>query len=141
MSDFSIAVEIQAAPARVWAVMSDVERWHEWTASVRGITRWGKGPLAVGDRALIRQPWFPPAIWTVTALEPERSFTWVSRAPGLRVTARHSIEPTPAGSQVTLSLTYAGLLGKSMARWTRGITKRYLEMEANGLRRRSEERA
>ena len=138
MSDFRHFVDIDAPPARVWPIMSDVERWHEWTASIRGIKRWGEGPLAVGQRALVRQPKFPPALWTVTAVEPGRSFTWESVAPGIHVTGRHSIEPTPAGSRVTLALTYAGVFGKLMGRWTSGITNRYIAMEAAGLKRRSE---
>jgi hypothetical protein len=37
-----------------------------------------------------------------------------------------------------LSLRYEGLLGGLLARMTRGITNRYLAMEANGLKKRSE---
>jgi uncharacterized protein YndB with AHSA1/START domain len=110
--DYSISIDIEAPPARVWAVMSDIERWHEWTASVTRITKGGRGPLAVGTRPLIRQPRFPPAAWKVTALERERGFTWVSRAPGMRVQARHSIEPTSTGSRVTRALSYEGMLGR-----------------------------
>jgi hypothetical protein len=50
----------------------------------------------------------------------------------------HHIEPTPTGSRVTLSLTYQGVLGRLMGRWTSGITNRYIAMEAAGLKRRSE---
>lgn len=138
MMHFSHHIEIDAPPSRVWPIMSDVERWHEWTASIRGIKRWGQGPLAVGQRALVRQPKFPPAVWTVTAVESGRSFTWESTGPGIHVTGVHRIEPTPAGSRVTLSLTYGGVLGKLLGRWTSGITNRYIAMEAAGLKRRSE---
>jgi len=136
--DFRISVDISAPPETVWAVISDAERWHEWTPSVRSIRLLDNGPLAVGTRALIRQPKFPPAVWTITAIEPGWSFTWTSGAPGMRVFAQHSIEPTAAGSRATLSLHYEGAIGRLLARWTRGITNRYLGYEAAGLKARSE---
>ena len=136
--DFIRSVEIAAPPARVFAVMSDIERWHEWTASVTSIRQLDPGPLAVGTRALIRQPKFPPALWKVTDVEPGRGFTWVSRAPALRVFAHHFVEPQGTGTRATLSLRYEGFLGKAMARMTRDITERYLDLEAAGLKSRSE---
>jgi uncharacterized membrane protein len=135
---FSTSVDIDAPPAVVWSVMSDVEHWHEWTASVRSIRLLDKGPLAPGSRALIRQPRFPPAVWKVTTVEPTRGFTWTSGAPGMRVHATHTIEPHPAGSRVTLALHYEGIAGRLLARLTRGITNRYLAMEARGLKAASE---
>ena len=89
--DFDISVDIAASPEVVWAVMSDAERWHEWTESVRGIRLLDKGPLRVGSRALIRQPRFPPAVWKVVELDPGRSFTWKTGSPGMRVYGRHSV--------------------------------------------------
>lgn len=118
--------------------MSDVARWHEWTASVTSVKRLENGPLAVGSRAVIRQPRFPPARWQVTALEPGRTFTWVSTAPGMRVIARHAVEPAGEGSRATLSLSMEGPLGGLWARLTRRITERYLDLEAAGLKARSE---
>jgi hypothetical protein len=119
--------------------MRDVERWNEWTASVRGIRVFGGGPLRVGSRALVRQPNLPPAVWKVSELDDRgRNFTWISVAPGLRVTARHGVEARGSGSRATLSLRYEGWLSGWMARITRAITERYLDLEANGLKRRSE---
>ena len=59
--DFSISVDIAAPPDRVWAVMSDIEKWREWTASVKSITLRDPGPLRTGSRAWVRQPKFPAA--------------------------------------------------------------------------------
>jgi hypothetical protein len=138
--DFSISVDIAASPGIVWAVMSDAERWHEWTASVTSIRLLDRGPLAVGSRALIRQPRFPPALWKVTAITPGHSFTWRSGVPAAWVHATHSVAPVGAGTRATLSLHYEGPLGRLLGRMTRDITNRYLQMEAAGLKARSEER-
>ena len=140
-AEFRIAVDIAAPPAIVWQVMRDAERWHEWTASVTSIRVLGNGPLAVGSRALIRQPRFPPAVWKVIELVPDRGFTWKSGLPGSWVYAQHQIDPTPSGSRVTLRLRYEGAIGRWLARRTRDITNRYLGLEAAGLKQRSEERA
>jgi len=138
MRHFRTTFDVAAPPERVFGVMSDTGRWHEWTPSVTSIKRLDSGPFVVGSRAVIRQPKFPPALWKVTAIEPGRSFTWESWAPGLRVVAHHSVDRTPAGSRVTLSLEYRGVLGGFFARLTRGITERYLALEAQGLTARSE---
>jgi hypothetical protein len=136
--DFRISIFIGAPPGIVWTVMADAERWHEWTPSVRSIRLLDKRPLRVGSRALIRQPRFPPAVWTVTALEPGRSFTWKSGAAGVWVYAHHSVEAVPGGARATLTLHYEGALARLVGRLTRGITNRYLNYEAEGLKRRSE---
>jgi hypothetical protein len=135
MKTFSISIDIQALPPRVWAVMADVERWPEWTASVRSVRRLDPGPLTVGSRARIRQPRLPPAVWEVVAVDEGRSFTWVSRGPGVRVTARHEVEPAAGGSCAKLWLEFGGPLGALLARATSGINGRYLGMESAGLKR------
>ena len=130
--------EIAASPDTVWSVMSDVERWHEWTASVRSVRRLDDGPLRVGSRAVIRQPKFPPALWTVTAIDPGHSFTWRSGSPGMWVHGHHSIEAIPGGARATLGLHFQGMLARLLGRMTSAISNRYLGMEAEGLKRRSE---
>lgn len=135
---FSISVEIKAPVDRVFEVMADTGRWHEWTPSITSIKRLDDGGFAVGSKAVIRQPKLPPALWTVTAIEPGRSFTWENRALGIRVIALQSAEAIGSGSRVTLSLRYEGLLAKLLARLTRNLTNRYLAMEASGLKSRSE---
>ena len=138
MRTFSISIDIDASPEQVWAVMSDIERWHEWTASVSSVRKIDPGILAVGTRARIRQPKLPPSFWRVTALEPNRGLTWISKGPGVRVTARHAIEPAGRGSRVTLSIEYDGLLSPLLVWLTRNVNDPYLAMEATGLKERSE---
>ena len=138
MKEFQTTIEIAAPPARVFQVMSDVGRWHEWTPSITSIERAGGEAFTVGTKAVVRQPKFPPALWTVSAIEPGKSFTWVSTAPGMRVVGRHAVEGTATGSRATLTLTYYGILGGIFARLTKGITERYIGFEARGLKARSE---
>jgi uncharacterized protein YndB with AHSA1/START domain len=137
MTDFSITVDIAAPPERVWSVMADVERWPDWTPTVTRIERLDQGPLAVGSRARIRQPKLPVAIWEVTELREGLGFSWVTRSPGVRVVARHGVEPVGQGTRATLSVGFSGLLGGLVARFTRGLNLRYLALEAQGLRERS----
>ena len=141
MRNFTITTDIEAPAEHVWQIMRDVDRWHEWTPSITSIKRLGDVPFGVGSSVLIRQPKFPPALWKVTAIEPGRSFTWVSVAPGLRVIGTHRVEPTATGSRATLSLDYHGMFGELLARVTKGITERYIAFEAKGLKMRSENRA
>ena len=134
---FSVSIDIKAPVDRVFEVMSDTERWHEWTPSVTSIKRLDQGEFKIGSKAVIRQPKFPPALWKITAID-EKSFTWENRAPGIRVIGHHSAEPIENGTRATLSLRYEGFLAKLLARMTRNITTRYLAMEAFGLKARAE---
>jgi carbon monoxide dehydrogenase subunit G len=132
-------IEIDAPPERVWRVMANVERWHEWTASIRSIRRLEGGPFTVGSSACVSQPKLRDTIWTVTHLEPGRSFTWTSSVSGLfRATGIHSVEPTGKGSRVTLSVEFKGLLGGLAGLAFGKVTDEYVAMEAAGLKRKCE---
>jgi uncharacterized membrane protein len=138
MTHLSIVVDIKAPPDRVLAVLCDVERWPEWTSTMTSVRRMDDGSLAVGSRARVRQPRLLPTVWQVTELDERRSFTWVTRSPGVQIEAGHLVEADGAGSRVTLSLQFSGLLGSLVARLYRSLNKRYLATEAKGLRERCE---
>lgn len=132
-----ITFDIDAAPDRVAGVMKDVERWPEWTPTVKRVKRLDSGDFRVGSRLMISQPKFPPAFWKATKIEP-LGFTWVSTAPGMKVVAHHYVEPLGPNSRVTLSLEFHGLIGQWFGRMTKGINERYLALEAKGLKARAE---
>jgi hypothetical protein len=141
---FSVTTEVSAPPDVVFAVLSEIERWPEWTPTVTRVERLDDagGSLAVGSRLRIVQPRVPPAEWTVTALEPGRGFRIVSRSPGATVEADHWAEPDGADrARVTLSVTFSGFMGRLVGWMMQGLNKRYISQEAAGLKRRSEERA
>jgi hypothetical protein len=130
-------MDIPAPPPLVWSVMADIERWPEWTASVSRVKQLSAGPLRVGSCVRIHQPKLPPAFWRVTQLNPNTGFACVSVAPGVRVVAKHWIDPVPDGCRVTLSIHYQGLLGPILSRWVGDLNDRYLVLEASGLKARS----
>jgi uncharacterized protein YndB with AHSA1/START domain len=137
MRNFGITVDLAAPPARVWAVIRDVERWHEWTPSITNVELLD-GAFEVGHRARVRQPKLLPAVFEITAVDDGKSFTWVARHPGVVATAAHSVESIGNGSRVTLSLRFDGPLGGLVGWCSRGLIDRYLTLEANGLKARSE---
>ncbi|MDQ3405120.1 MAG: SRPBCC family protein [Actinomycetota bacterium] len=137
--EFSTSTVVTATPARVWEVYSAVEGWPGWTASVVSVELVDPGPLRVGQRVRVRQPKLPAAVWTVTELEEGRTWTWVATGPGVRTTARHTVEPEGRGARVVIEFAQRGVIGTLLGRLTAGLTDRYLAMEAEGLKARAEE--
>ena len=139
MSNFQLVVEILAPPERVWAVLLDVERWPEWTATVTSAKLLDESPMAVGSRAKLVQPKLAPAVWRVTELDEKKGlFVWATSWPGITVTASHVLERFPNGSKMTHELRYSGLLGPPMALLLKKLNREYLATEAQGLKRRCE---
>lgn len=133
------SIDIGANPARVWEVMSDIERWPDWTPSVLSVKKLNGGPLAQGTSARVHAKGTPESTWTVSESIPARSFTWGTKVRGAATTAGHVIEPTNAGSRVTLSIEIGGIAAAIFKPFLgRGIREN-LRLEAEGLKRRSEE--
>src|SRR5271163_4274681 len=112
MTLFSATTDIDAPAEHVWSVLLDIERWPDWNPTITSLQRLDTGPFTVGNRARIRQPKLRPAVWRVTELDNAntRSFTWITRSPGVQVTGGHRVETTGDGSRVTLSIEFSGLL-------------------------------
>lgn len=137
---FETTIDISARAEHVFDIYADVERWPEWTQSVASVEGLDEGPLREGFRVRIKQPRLPAAVWEVTDLVPDRSFTWVARGPGIVTTASHVITPTDRDDQVTVTATLdqAGLLGPLLGLLTKRMTNHYLDAEVHGLKARCE---
>ena len=69
--EFSITIDVDAPADRVFEVLTDIDRWPEWTPTVTRVERHDGSsfPLTMNSRLRIVQPKVPPAEWTVTAFE------------------------------------------------------------------------
>ncbi|KUI41538.1 polyketide cyclase [Mycobacterium sp. IS-1590] len=132
--------EIDAPAAVVWDVFSDVERWPEWTASVTRLTALGSPELVVGNRFEIKQPRMPKLVWEVTEVTPGASWTWVQRSPGGLTVARHDVgAESQARTRIHQRLEQRGPVGSLVGLLMRPTTRRYLDLEAEGLKARCEQ--
>jgi len=132
------AITIDAPVEVVWAVFTDVERWPTWTRSVTSVELID-GPMRLGAKARIRQPQLPTVVWTVTDWNPGRSWSWTATGPGARTQASHVLTASGAGTIAEQSIVSSGPIGRLLAFVWRSLTRRYLAMEAAGLKQRCEE--
>jgi hypothetical protein len=132
-------IDIDAPAAVVWDVFSDVERWGEWTESVTSLVALDGPGIAVGKRFEIKQPRMPKLVWEVTEVTPGRSWTWVQRSPGGLTLASHDVTAiSDRRTRVLQQIDQRGPVGFLVGLAMRGMTRRYLDMEAVGLKTRSE---
>ena len=136
---YETSIDIQADPQSIWDVMTDVERWPEWTASVVRVERLSSEPFGVGSRVAIKQPRLLKVVWTVTDFEPLVGFEWKATAPGLTTIGSHRLAPGPAGTTTaTLSVDQRGALAPLFRLLGARMTRRYIDYERTGLKARSE---
>jgi len=133
------SIDIDVPAAVVWAVISDVERWPEWTASVSSVRRSRTGPLTVGEQVVVSQPRLPTLTYTVTAVADGRSFTWEAGTAASRGIGEHVLTPRIAGGcTATLRVTQRGPAAPLVGALLDRISRRYVRTEAEGLKARSE---
>ena len=138
MAQWQRSIEIKATPARVWEVLSNVARWPEWTPSILTVEHVSE-PFGNGSTATVHPLGNPTSVYTVTRWEPGHGFDWETKVRGTTAIGGHWVEPAGDGRSVaTLTLDIPGVIGtlfKPML--SRGIL-RNLDMEINGLKKRSE---
>ncbi len=135
---FETAVDINASPEAVWRILADVETWPRWTESILTARRLDAGELSVGSRTEVRQPRLPTTVWTVTELIPGRRFTWQASSPGVTTTGSHELIDRTGSVTLGLGISQTGPLGWLFGRATARLARRYLELEAHGLKQRAE---
>ena len=137
--DLERSVDVAADLTRTWAALVDIESWPRFSRSMRSVERLDEGPLRVGSRARVRQPGSPALVWEVTVLRPHEVFTWVATTAGVRIVGDHRLAPNPDGTtHLTLGIEQSGALAGLVGALTRRRTSRFLDWEADGLRRAGE---
>lgn len=139
MPTYSYALTVDAPASRVWQVLTEVENWPDLTASMTSV-RGLDGPRpAVGARFEIRQPRLRKAVWTVTRLDEGTAFVWESRAPGVVSRGAHLLEPDGDRTALTLTIDQSGVLAWPIGLLAGSTVRRYLMLEAQGIKSRSEQ--
>lgn len=137
--EYELTVTIAAPLRRVWEILTDVERMPEWTASMTEVRRLDDGPLSVGRRTRILQPKMRPLVWTVTDLARERSFVWTATTGGMLLTGGHYLTAGDGDVSARFTMRLSGGPAFLLGPLVKPRTRRYVRMEAEGLKRRCEE--
>lgn len=90
----------RADPSAVWPLLSRPDRWSAWAPHVRGAWRLGSPEVVEGARGAARLLGVIPVLATITHVEPGRSWTWQVGP----VSMRHTVEPAPQGSEMSVTL-------------------------------------
>ncbi len=138
MKKFVHFVTIYAPRARIWDMLSNLQRWPDLMESIEAVQRSDTAAMGVGSRVRIKQPKLPATQWTITSWKPGKSFTWESTSFGLRVIARHRIVEAPSACKLELDLQLDGWLAPVVGALVGRVIRRYMAMEAAGLKSASE---
>jgi uncharacterized protein YndB with AHSA1/START domain len=139
MNTFTAEASTSASPTQTWRALIDITDWPRWTQSYRSIERLGDGPLAVGSKARVRQPGLAPAVYDVVEIDEGTTFTWTSKAAGVRTVARHRLVPTEdGGTRIELAAELSGWAARAVTALLGRRIRRYVGLEANGIKAAAE---
>jgi hypothetical protein len=138
----SAAIDIDAPPAQVWAVLTDLGSYHEWNP----LFVEANGNVAEGQRITLRSK--HPAngrLMTVkpkiTSVQPGTELRWAAGFPGL-ISGEHAFTLTPAdgGTRLVQSESFKGPLTRFSGK-TFGNAEASFQALNEALKKRAEARA
>jgi hypothetical protein len=118
MKRFATRAAIRATPERVWALLTNLERWPTWNTTVTGV----EGEIAVGRKVTVRVKIAPGQDFPVkvAALEPLHRMVWRGGMPlGFLFKGERTYLLTPrGGGEVDFSMeeVFDGLLSGIITR-------------------------
>ena len=136
---FEKSVEIGASQQRVWDVLTNLEAWPQRIETVESVELLTPPPIRTGSRVRLKQPKLPEGTWDITEWDPPSWFEWTQKTGGITSVAGHRVEALGEGrARLTLTLDMRGLLIPIVGLFYRGMTNRYMELEAEGMKRAAE---
>jgi hypothetical protein len=141
MRSFEASARIDAAPAVVWEVLTDLAGWRDWDSGVDRVD----GRVALGERITIHATMIRsrPFSVTVTELRPEEVMRWRAALPfGLAVVERtyHLDAQDDGGTVLTVRQDTTGPLALLFDRTTPDLNPSFRQFCA-GLKTVAERRA
>ena len=136
---FEESIDIDAQQERVWEVLSDLEAWPRRIETVDVVELLTPAPMSKGSRVRLKQPKLPEGTWDITVWDAPSYFEWRQKSGGITSVAGHRVEMLEEGrSRLTLSLDMRGPLIPVIGLFYRGLTNRYMTIEAQGMKRAGE---
>jgi uncharacterized membrane protein len=136
---FEQSIDIDARQQRVWEVLGDLEAWPQRIETVDVVELLTPAPVGKGSCVRLKQPKLPEGTWEVTVWDAPSYFEFRQTSSGVTNVAGHRVEALEEGrSRLTLTLDMRGLLVPVFARIYKGLTNRYMTVEAQGMKRAAE---
>ncbi len=133
--EYEKSLTVAARPAQVWEVLSDIERWPERITTYEEVRLLDEGDLRVGSRAHVKQKGLKSGEWQVSELVEDRTFTWASHQPGVRIVGRHTVSTDDDGrTRLTLVLEQSGWLSGLVTLALGRKVREYVDLEAEALK-------
>ena len=105
---YETSVHIDAPPERIWEIVGDLGRSHEWAGSsqVKSMSKTTEGPVGVGTKYMAQEKILVPfkAESEIVAYEPERCIAWTARPVGPNVSPHRwafILTPENGGTRLT----------------------------------------
>jgi uncharacterized membrane protein len=137
---FEKSIDIDAPQQRVWDVLSDLDAWPQRIETVDTVELLTPAPITRGSRVRLKQPKLPEGTWDITVWDAPSYFEWTQKMTGTTSVAGHRVEALgdEGRARLTLTLDMRGLLIPIMALFYKDLTNRYMNLEAEGMKRAAE---
>ena len=136
---FEKSIDVDAPQQRVWDVLSDLESWPRRIETVEAVELLTPAPITEGSRVRLKQPKLPEGTWEITAWDVPSYFEWTQKTSGITSVAGHRVEALDEGrARLTLTLDMRGFLIPIVTLFYRDLTNRYMNLEAQGMKRAAE---